>query len=142
MKKETSTISHFISLIENSNSKVVMSHILKNVNNLNTFTSWNVMIIQDWSLLKNIPTKESVSIPHRKEKRKGVKWLPPTPHRWKTNNDGASCGNLCISRIGDLIWDSNGNIIKAACKKVKCGTNIKSKLEVLNLDLELTIQLG
>lgn len=65
--------------------------------------------------------------------------MPPLGS-FKINYDDASKGNLGPSGIGTLIFDQNGKLVIATCKKVSNGTNNKAKLKALSLGLDLCNQ--
>lgn len=129
--------------IESSISKVALSHISKNLENLTSFSHWDSRVTRVWRMLSILTSLGAIlKKGDALNKRKLASWKPPPLGKFKLNFDGASCGNLDLAGVGMMIFYHHIYIIQARCHTIGTQTNNFFEFKALSLGLELAISLG
>lgn len=69
-----------------------------------------------------------------------VQWSPPIVEMYKLNTDGSSIAGVCSG--GGIIWDRQGQSIRAFSHFYGDGTNMRAEILALRDDLQLCRHLG
>ncbi|XP_059067838.1 uncharacterized protein LOC131858570 [Cryptomeria japonica] len=123
------TLERFLIKLERAISELV-TNAASQVNLAKTpFTQFDAGILVSWPLIKFRSVNGLLRVnPHRKGD-KSQEWVPLDKGWIKVNFDGASRGNLGISRVGVIARDEYGSILAFGAKRLVDGTNNEAECQ-------------